>query len=84
MKTWKKCAALILSVMMMASTLVGCGSDNSTSSTSSTAGTSSAAVDSTPTESDASTDDGEPVTITIMANFDEISTGGEKWLAGIE
>lgn len=84
MKTWKKCAALILSVMMMASTLSGCGGNDSTSSTASTDGTSSAAVVSTPTESETSIDDGEPVTITIMANFDEISTGGEKWLAGIE
>lgn len=81
MKNWKNLFALLLAVMMVVSIFAGCSNNDSQKDVGSTTPANNTTANSANSETNASE---EPVTITIMANFDQITPGGEKWLEGIE
>jgi putative aldouronate transport system substrate-binding protein len=81
MKNWKNLFAMLLAVMMVVSIFAGCSNNDSQKDVGSTTPANNTPANSANSETNASE---EPVTITIMANFDRVTPGGEKWLEGIE
>lgn len=79
MKNVKKLLALLLAVVMVVSIFAGCSKNENVDEPKATSTSNNGETVTTPADA---TED--PVTITIMANFDEIKPGGQKWLEGIE
>lgn len=87
MKNWKKCVALLLAILMLSALFTGCAktaTETPNESEQPAADNADAVKDSSEQPAEDAAPAEEPVTIKIMANFDTIKPGGQKWLEGIE